>query len=347
MNERRDERVSIVRRIKLEEGVVEGLRGDIEAGVWGEYLPGVRKLMQRYGVSRPPVEAALVQLESEGMLAAAQLRKRRQIIRKESGVRRGGMVLVRPPFSQLSALSREVLTRLEPYLREAGYAYEEFAVDEHRRGEGEDHRVRSVRGDEAVIGLDMSHGWMRERFPFPCPMLLLGGKAFEDSECAAVGLRMGEAIEEAVYHALMHGCREVCLAEVGLPRGVRTKFGGYVERAYARAKKPYHAAFHTPHLEASKVGMRLREAVLGRPIDMVLTTKEYAWSRVIYELQCAGIAVPVKNMLREGTFSLFDVSPAVVSPVLEDYDRGIQEWLESMKVGRRCDFSRGVRTRPC
>jgi len=60
--------------------VVDTLRSLLLAGEWQEALPGYRNLGQILEVSRPTIEKALAELTAEGLLAEAEIGKRRKIL---------------------------------------------------------------------------------------------------------------------------------------------------------------------------------------------------------------------------------------------------------------------------
>ncbi|BDS07067.1 hypothetical protein NT6N_21070 [Oceaniferula spumae] len=59
--------------------IADHLRSDIHNRRWTDKLPGIRTLMNHYGVSRVTIDSALAILENQGLLAPAELRKTRRI----------------------------------------------------------------------------------------------------------------------------------------------------------------------------------------------------------------------------------------------------------------------------
>jgi LacI family transcriptional regulator len=102
------------------------LRAEIEAGAWGERLPGERLLAERLGVSRPTLRAALDSLAGEGWL------KRRQGL--PTRVLRGGSttaeraavvrVLTPVPLREMPPLTVCWLDELRERLGTAGHSLE-------------------------------------------------------------------------------------------------------------------------------------------------------------------------------------------------------------------------------
>jgi DNA-binding LacI/PurR family transcriptional regulator len=103
--------------------LAEYLRGEVIRGQWHEKIPGVMRLAGELGVSRDTVEAALIELEREGLLLA-QGRGKRRILAADG---RGS----RPQALRVSVLLLETADRSIHYvvelmhaLREAGHEAE-------------------------------------------------------------------------------------------------------------------------------------------------------------------------------------------------------------------------------
>jgi DNA-binding LacI/PurR family transcriptional regulator len=109
-----------LRLLSAVEQVASHLRAEIEMGHWTASMPGVNRLAMELGVNRKTVEAALKQLEYEGLLVGQGAGRRRLIVLREgnpAGRRlRVGILLPEP-----SDLHTEYIVELQHALVEAGH----------------------------------------------------------------------------------------------------------------------------------------------------------------------------------------------------------------------------------
>ena len=94
----------IVRILSAVEQVAASLRAELLRGQWSEMLPGVDRLAPELGVSRKTLEAALRQLEGEGLLLRHGQRRRRSIHLADNQRRPGmrvALLLYEPADRQL------------------------------------------------------------------------------------------------------------------------------------------------------------------------------------------------------------------------------------------------------
>jgi hypothetical protein len=119
------------------EQVAAHLRGELAAGVWRGELPGVAALATELGVNHKTVDAALVLLEREGLLAGQGPRRPRRILNSVT-------TLAAPPL-RIAFLLHNPDDRREDYLVEA----------RHRLGE---HGHRSFFARQTLVGLGMDVG---------------------------------------------------------------------------------------------------------------------------------------------------------------------------------------------
>lgn len=111
-----------LRVLSAAEQVARHLHSGLIQGLWSEKMPGVMQLATELAVSRTTVDAALRQLESEGLLAAQGAGRRRSIVASGKAQRssmnlRIGMLLHDP----LADRGRHTL-ELEHKLKAAGHA---------------------------------------------------------------------------------------------------------------------------------------------------------------------------------------------------------------------------------
>ncbi len=97
--------------------LAEEIRRRIDAGEYAGRLPGIRRLMERFGVTRTCVEAALGQLESAGVLTLAGGRRAPEVVAGGAGApREGTVVLHADPLERRTGDHREILLALEAAL---------------------------------------------------------------------------------------------------------------------------------------------------------------------------------------------------------------------------------------
>jgi len=97
------------RFLTIAEQVAEHLRGEMARGRWGDTLPGLRQLAGELEVNFKTVDAALRQLEKEGMLVPQGAGRPRRIERAEELV---------PPTLRVAILNYEPLNLIEGYIVE-------------------------------------------------------------------------------------------------------------------------------------------------------------------------------------------------------------------------------------
>ncbi|NWK55709.1 GntR family transcriptional regulator [Verrucomicrobiaceae bacterium N1E253] len=338
-----------VSKESLSHSVFTSMQDDLRHGVWSNHLPGIRNLMKRYMVSRPPVEEALRQLESLGWVGPAAKGVPRTILRTQTNDTNTSIILVRPPSEKLTRLSSEVLSSFLTILHSRNVEVQQIPLNEHLLNDETRQNIRTSHlesGCKRLLGLDMTHHIMRDLFPSSMPLLQIGARQFEDPHCASISLNMSKAVKIACLYSLQNGCRDISLAEIGLPPGMKHRFAPAVEDAYAEMGRRFQAHIHTPVLEPSKIGSTLRSVAQKETVDLILTVKAPAWNRTVYELQKAGITCPVKNILTGDNFKLFDSPPALISPIYDDYDKALTDWLDQLDRGAVPDFSRFVKMTP-
>ena len=116
-----DEAVNPIRLLSAAEQVAAHVRKELERGHWSGGMPGVGSLAAKLGVSRKTAEAALRQLERDGVLAGQGPSRRRRIVLAGGGSRlrpaRVALLLFDPADRHL-----EYILEIEHALDAAGHA---------------------------------------------------------------------------------------------------------------------------------------------------------------------------------------------------------------------------------
>ena len=102
------------------EQVAAHVRAELERGRWAAGMPGRSRLAAELGVSGKLVEAALGQLEREGLLAGAGPRRRRRVVTARLGSA-GGLRLVILPFESRDRKEEDIVD-LRHRLEDAGHS---------------------------------------------------------------------------------------------------------------------------------------------------------------------------------------------------------------------------------
>jgi DNA-binding LacI/PurR family transcriptional regulator/DNA-binding transcriptional regulator YhcF (GntR family) len=101
--------------------VVEHLRAELARGQWSETMPGVDRLAVELGVNHKIVEAALRQLEREGLLRGQGPRRRRLIVPPDEKAPRPLRIGLLP--YERHETQQEYIARLPDALMNAGHAF--------------------------------------------------------------------------------------------------------------------------------------------------------------------------------------------------------------------------------
>ena len=331
-----------VAKPRLRDGLVKLMIQDIEEGKFGATLPGIRKLMDRYSVSDKPIIEAISSLESVGLLAASEPRKARKIIANKKSDSTKKVVLVRNQIDSMHSLTKDVYRDLRPVVKSTGIKLIEVVIENN----SVDHSIDSLtdHGDEVfLIGLDVSHRFVRDLFPAHYPLLQIGGKIFKDDLCSSIGVPVISAVKEIVRAALESSYREVCYMSLDYKADPKNAFKIAVEKGYELAGKKFYPQFHIPDFTPSKVDMGIREIATSREIDLIIVPDEMVWAKVVAVLQVAKIGVPVLSLMNCNQFSYFDHPPVCITPRNEDFSRAISDWLSSLSGGQTPSFERLVR----
>jgi len=231
------------RFMTIAEQVAEHLRGELVRGRWSGVLPGSRQLSQELEVNFKTVEAALRQLESEGVLAGQGAGHRRRIVVPEDKAAR--------PL-RMALLKYDPLSLAEPYMIElqhllAAAGHTAFFAEKSLTELG----MNVPRISRFLAGLD-ADAWVvtagsRELLEWfaaqPMPAFALFGRR-EGLPIAAIGPDKPPAIAVATRHLLALGHRRIVLLarrERRLPEPGKSErvFLDELE-AHGIASGPYH-----------------------------------------------------------------------------------------------------------
>jgi len=107
-------------RVSTAKQLADYLHGELTNGRWKEKMPGVIKLAGDLGVSRDSVEAALIELEKQGLLVAQGRGKRRTIVAAGTGAKTRALRVVVFLF-EAGDRSTHYIVELMHALRNAGH----------------------------------------------------------------------------------------------------------------------------------------------------------------------------------------------------------------------------------
>ncbi|MGA0900779.1 MAG: substrate-binding domain-containing protein [Luteolibacter sp.] len=190
--------------------VANHLRGEIARGRWTEVMPGCNHLLRELGVGRNTIDAALLILEEEGLLAPQGIGRRRRII----GTRNPDLKAL---TIQLLLYEKGEATR--PFLLDLVHALRELGITTEFTGKTLDDLkmdrkkvIRFVEKTEADIWL--VQGASREILEWfatqPVPAFAIMGR-LASVDIAGVGTLKSPAVDQAVKRLVELGHRRVVM----------------------------------------------------------------------------------------------------------------------------------------
>ena len=282
-----------IRLLSASAQVAAHLRAELERRRWSEALPGVNSLAGDLGVNRKTVEAALKQLEKEGLLAGQGQGRKRRII---------------PPDGRTVRPMRIAILEYEPVARTEGYVVElhhlllaaghtafftehslmDLGMNVARIGR----LVRQTKADAWVICAG-SHEVLEWFCSQPVPAFALFGRR-EGLPIAATGPDKAPAFAAATRHLIGFGHRRIVLLsrkERRLPEPGRS------ERAFLDELKAHGIPagdYNLPDWEETIVGFHELLSSLFRvtPPTALIVDEAPLFVATQQFLACRGIRVP-------------------------------------------------------
>jgi hypothetical protein len=246
--------VPLLRALSASEQTAAHLRAELERGRWSGLMPGVKQLAGEVGVNHKTIEAALRQLEHEGLLVGQGQGRKRQIVLpggKAARPLRIAMLNYDPVAS-----ADGYIVELQHLLVEAGHTA--FFTDKSLTELGMDvARVsRLVKRTDAdawvvVAGSRPVLEWISAQ---PVPAFALFGRK-EGLPIAATGPDKPPALAAATRHLTGLGHRRIVL----LARGRRWREPGRSERAFLDELKACGIAvseYNLPEWEETREGFQ-------------------------------------------------------------------------------------------
>jgi DNA-binding LacI/PurR family transcriptional regulator len=198
------------RFLSLAEQVAEHLRSELARGRWAGLMPGKHELAAELEVNNKTVEAALWQLEAEGLLASQGAGRRRAICMTERP--RRGILRIALLIGERADLGLDYMVELRHRLLEAGHAVQvapRMLVDLNDDPERLAKLVKSTDADAWVVlgGSRRVLEWFAGR---PQPAFALFGRR-DGLPLAAVGPDKPSAIAAATRELIRLGHRRIVL----------------------------------------------------------------------------------------------------------------------------------------
>ena len=316
------------------------LRADVEKGHWRGLMPGVNFLAVELGVSRKTVEAALRQLEQEGLLQGQGAGRKRRIVpakRRTPRPMRVGILLHEPEDRHL-----EYILELQHGLADAGHTVivarrhlTELQMDLKRIAR----LVRQAAADAWVVmsGSREVLEWFSSR---PVPAFALFGRR-EGLRIAATGPDKGPAMTEATRRLIALGHRRIALLTRRLRRLPEP---GRLESAFLNELKAHGVTpgtYHLPDWEESMEGFQalLRSLFQITPPTALIVDEAPFFVAVQQFLAARGIRVPQQvSLICTDASSAFSWCLPPISHIRWESKlliRRIVNWAATVSRGKR------------
>lgn len=327
------------------EQVAGHLRREIGAGKRSGEMPGVVALAAQLGVNHKTVDAALGQLEQEGLLASGGSRRPRVIV---PGVKpaarslRVGILLCEPADSRV-----DYMVEIRHGLTEAGHIpfFAKKAITEIGYDIGRLERlVGSAEADAWVIQAATHEilEWFAVR---PEPVFALFGH-FIGLDVAATGGDMSGAFESAVKALVERGHRRIVL--LARP-GRKLPVPGLSERAYLAALEAEGIPvgdYHFPLWEESKAGfLRCLDSLFGLTPPTALVIEErmlFAAAQQFLATRCLRVPEDVSLICAEPDPNFLWQEPSVAHFGNDSapWVNHLMRWVSHISQGR--DYRRQI-----
>lgn len=332
-------------RPKTHELLAARLRDDLAGGVWLRAFPGVRELMRYYGVSAPPVHAALEILELEGWVGASHSGKRRQILCGRKLSQESAYLLCRPPLEEMTALTAKIHRLLTQEWQNHGVRWRTVVRKEARPQESIEEMRAMMTGPTrilGVVGLDGRHLELREAIGTEMPLLMLGAKVAPDDRCAAVRLSLAEVVPQSLRYLFGRGVEGVTVLPAKLHRSTYDNLLPCVAQVYREHGLPFVAERQFPWVEPGQLTAVLRTLSKAGGLRVLVTINETIWARVLWEIQHMNAQVEVLALWSSSILADFENPPCLCEVRFEDYLKATMDWCREVQLGRAPSFDRDV-----
>ncbi|MEO5716882.1 MAG: GntR family transcriptional regulator [Luteolibacter sp.] len=334
---------------RLATQIAQRMREAIHGGEWTGVLPGILPLMERFGVSRPPVLEAMAILEGEGWIGPARPGRQREIRSKEAVVAGDTLLFCRGLARSMSLLTEEVFHDLDGWFLRKGIAMQQVICDpgkplEFQRVLGEVFRkMPSVMG---VVSLDAPHAEIRGGIGPSCPLFLMGGQIIPDENCAQVGTSVSLLVQRGLAHLFGRGVKSLCLVlEWSMPPTTVARVREVARAAFAEAGRDFDEALHVVHMENGRVPVIVRQILRDTNPQVILTVGVDHWTRLHWEVRQVDMKPVVLSLWNSRFFRQFEQPPALFELALKDYTKALIRWHRALQDGTDYRFSRIVGAR--
>lgn len=326
------------------------MREDLAGGLWLHELPGVRELMRYYGLSAPPVRAALDVLEREGRIGAARQGVRRLILTPVAMPQEDPwFLLCRQPIEEMTAVTAKNHRLITQEWENSGIRWRSVVRKQGRPKETIEEIRALVAAQSAMIGavgLDVMHEELREALGAEAPILMIGAKAVPDDRCAAIRLRVGELVPAALRYLFGSGVQGVAIVSACLKRAAYEYALPLVAEVYREYGIPFVVDHHFPWVEPGTLPAVIRSMVLSGHARVLVTVEDLMWPRVLWEVHRLRTDVEVLAMWPSPSmFAAFENPPRLCEINYDDFVKGTMEWCREVRLGRVPSFEHNVAVR--
>lgn len=334
-----------VTRERLALQVAEKMREAIRSGEWVGELPGIRGLMARFGVSRPPVLEAMVALEREGWIGPARAGRQREVHTLEDLTSEGVVLFCREIGNAMPSLTARVFQDLDGWFLRHGIAMQQVIRDPRKPKLFEQSLKEVFRRTSAVSGvvaLDVPHAEIRRVIGPLCPLMLMSSSSIPDDNCAIIAAKLVILVDRALRHLFERGIKRLCLVLGGVPATTVTHLQEVASRAFADAGVPFQANFHVVVMEPGRVPLTVREIMRKEHPQVLLTVGDDYWARLQWEVHQLRTDTKVMTLWNSPQFRQFEQPPAVFELAISDYTKALLQWTRALQSGANYRFVKQV-----
>ena len=336
-----------LRPLSASEQAAAYLRTELERGHWSGTMPGIGQLTAELGVNHKTIEAALRQLEHEGLLESRGPGRRRLIARADSKAAHPMRIAILG--YEPTARSEGYLVELQHLLLEAGHAafFTERSLAELGMDVGRVSRlVRGTKADAWIIGAG-SRDVLEWFCAQPVPAFALFGRR-EGLPIAATGPDKPPALAAATRHLISLGHRRLVML---VRRDRRLPEPGQKERAFLdelKARGIPASDYNLPDWEETVAGFHELLSSLFRVTPPTALIVDEAAPFVATQQFLAGRGIRVPQQV---SLVCTDADPAfawcvpAISHIRWDSGeviRRIVRWAANVSRGRRDTRQTGV-----
>lgn len=332
-------------RDRLALQVAAKMREAIRSGEWVGELPGIRGLMARFGVSRPPVLEAMVALEREGWIGPARVGLQREIHPLETLTSDGILLFCREEGSSMPSLTAQVFQDLDGWFLRRGIEMQQVIRDPRKPKVFEQSLKEVFRRTAAVSGvvaLDVPHAEVRRAIGSVCPLLLMSSRSIPDDNCASIATRLTPLADQAVRHLFARGIKRLCLVVGGVPAASVANLRETVRGAFEDSGQVFHANLHVAEMQHGRVPLVVRELIRKERPQVLLTIGDDHWARLQWEVHEQGADTQVLALWNSPQFRQFEQPPAVFALAISDYTKALQQWNRALQSGANYRFEKHV-----